>query len=314
MPNLVRPATKEVRSRIFDSALWADYRPRADDIVVATYPKCGTTWTQRIVSMLVAASAAPTPVVSPWFDMRLFGPVEAQLELAESLTSRRIFKSHLPYDAMPLYEGVKFIHVARDGRDSAMSFHNHLRGFLPHAWQSVIEVSRADPKFGDDPPETEEDPAEYFKSWLADDGGAFGDPGAGYFYMENSYWAARHDPNLLMVHYNDLKADREGEIRRIAAFLGITLPDAVWPQVVEGAGFETMREQGAQIIPFAEAGWDGGAKRFLYKGTNGRWQNVVAQSDLDRYAAQVKAAFNPALAAWLEHGRAIAGDPTTTAD
>jgi hypothetical protein len=65
-PQLVRPATREVRSRIFDSALWADYQPRADDIVIATYPKCGTTWTQRIVSMLVAGSADPVPIVSPW--------------------------------------------------------------------------------------------------------------------------------------------------------------------------------------------------------------------------------------------------------
>jgi aryl sulfotransferase len=73
---------REVRSRFFDSARWAGYQPRGDDIVIATYPKCGTTWMQRIVSMLVFGSAEPRPVqdMSPWPDMRLFGPVEEVLE------------------------------------------------------------------------------------------------------------------------------------------------------------------------------------------------------------------------------------------
>jgi aryl sulfotransferase len=56
MPKLVRPALQDVRTRVFDSARWAGYQPRSDDIIVATYSKCGTTWAQRIVSMLIFAS------------------------------------------------------------------------------------------------------------------------------------------------------------------------------------------------------------------------------------------------------------------
>src|SRR5271156_334391 len=73
---LVRPPLREVRSRIFDSARWLAYAPRPDDIIIGTFPKCGTTWMQRIVAMLLAASAAPAPVAGPWFDFRLRGPVE----------------------------------------------------------------------------------------------------------------------------------------------------------------------------------------------------------------------------------------------
>ena len=61
--------------------------------------------------------------------------------------------------------------------------------------------------------------------------------------MENSYWAARHDPNVLMVHYADLKVDREGEMRRIADFLGISIPESVWPSLVAAAGFEEMKSR-----------------------------------------------------------------------
>jgi hypothetical protein len=56
MPKLVRGPLCAVRSRLFDSARWDRYAPRKDDIVIATYPKCGTTWTQRIVGMLVFGS------------------------------------------------------------------------------------------------------------------------------------------------------------------------------------------------------------------------------------------------------------------
>ena len=43
MPQLLRPALHEVRSRVFDSGRWSGYQPRDGDSVIATYSKCGTT-------------------------------------------------------------------------------------------------------------------------------------------------------------------------------------------------------------------------------------------------------------------------------
>ena len=70
---LVRHALKEYRTWSADSRRWLAYQPRAGDIVVATYPKCGTTWMQRIVNLLIFQSAEPQPVskLSPWYDMRI---------------------------------------------------------------------------------------------------------------------------------------------------------------------------------------------------------------------------------------------------
>jgi aryl sulfotransferase len=313
MTALVRPALREVRSRIFDSARWAGYQPRPDDIVIATYPKCGTTWTQRIVSMLLAGSAAPAPAGGPWPDFRLGPPVEVTLADAEAKTSRRHLKTHLPYDSLPVYAGVKFIHVARDGRDSAMSFHNHMRGFKPHMWAVMDEVSRSDPKFGDPMPPVSEDPAEFFREWL-DDGGGRGDPGASYWEMERSYWAARHEPNMLLTHYADMKADLAGEIGRIARFLEIDLAAEVMAEIVAAAQFEAMRSDGAAILPGMENVWVNGSQTFLHKGVNGRWKDVCAEADLARYTAMVASEFTPGLAAWLERGRLVAGDPAESSD
>ena len=240
--------------------------------------------------------------------MRLFEPVEDTLAKAEAMTHRRFFKSHLPYDALPAYEGVKFIHVARDGRDAAMSLHNHLANFTPAAVQMINAVSLGDPKFGTTYPPASEDPAGFFHVWVGD-GGDQGDPHASFFHVEKSYWSARHDANMLLVHYNDLKQDRAGELRRIAQFLDIEIPGLVWPALVEAAGFEAMKSQADELMPMAQQMWEGGANRFLHKGTNGRWRDVVAKEDLDLYDAKVKAEFSPALARWIENGRLIAGDP-----
>ena len=282
MDALVRPPAREVRSRILDSARWARYQPRPGDIIIATYPKCGTTWTQRIVSMLLAGSAAPAPVGGTWPDFRLRGDIEPILEEAEATPGRRHLKSHLPYDSLPVWEGVKFIHVARDGRDSAMSMHNHMRGFRPEMNAVMDMVSLNDPKFGDAAPRTPEDPAEAFHDWLVD-GGARGDPGASYWEVERSYWAARRDANMLLVHYADMKADLAGEVARIARYLEIVPPPAVMDEIVAAAQFEAMKTQGEALMPGAEFAWVDGAKTFLHKGVNGRWKGVFSDADLSAY-------------------------------
>jgi len=304
MVNLVRGPLIEARSRIFDSTGWDDYRARADDIIIATYPKCGTTWTQRIVGMLVFKSAAPFPVQesSPWPDFRL-PPPGAMLELAESQTHRRFLKSHVPYDSIPIYEGVKVIHVARDGRDAAMSFHNHKTNITDEVLAEMTRISMEDPKFGTPYPRTEPEPALHFHSWVIGEEDHIGDPKCGFWHMENSYWAARDEPDLLLVHYADMKKDLGGEMRRIAAFLDVDIPESLWPELIEAAGFESMKNTADQLMPTAGEIWQGGGNTFLHKGVNGRWRNVFSPEDLALYDAKVKAEFSSELAHWIEFGR-----------
>lgn len=315
-PRLIRNATLDVRSRYFDSDAWIDFPVRGDDIIISTYPKCGTTWTQRIVGMLVFGSAEPFPVQdsSPWPDFRL-PPPGAMTELAQSQSHRRFLKSHLPYDALPVHEGVKFIHVARDGRDAAMSFYNHKSNYTPEVLEQMKELHASDPKFADEPfAYIPRDPAQHFHDWLDGWEDHMGDPGAGFWHMERSFWEARHEPNVLLVHFNDLKADREGEMRRIADFLDITIPEEDWPAIIEAAGFDAMKSKAEALLPTAGGIWKGGGNTFLHKGTNGRWRDMFRAEDLAEYERRVGQEFSPALAAWCEGGRLVAGDPREAED
>ena len=176
-----------------------------------------------------------------------------------------------------------------------MSLHNHFANFSADVIRRNNEVSSADEKFGDDWLPVPESAAEFFSGWVADGGGALGDEGTSFFNVENSYWAARNENCMLLVHYNDLKADRDGEMRRIAEFLNIDIPATLWPELIAAAGFEAMKAQGEALLPHLHRAFDGGAARFLHKGTNGRWQGAVLSADLARYDDQVEALSRPIL-------------------
>src|ERR1700750_2737973 len=133
MTTLLRAPERTVRTPAVDSRRWNQFEPREDDIVIATFAKCGTTWTQRIVDLLVfqTPEVRPFGVISPWLDSTLFDSVDDNLARLKTQTHRRYIKSHLPFDALPVWDTVKYIHVGRDGRDARLSWQNHEQGFTP---------------------------------------------------------------------------------------------------------------------------------------------------------------------------------------
>jgi aryl sulfotransferase len=311
----IRPPSREVRTWAFDSRRWARWRPRPDDVVVATYPKCGTTWMQRIVGMLVFRSAEPFPIggASPWIDARFRQPIEAVAARIEAQAHRRFLKSHLPADAMPLHGGgVRYVHVARDGRDACLSFHNHSLAFTPAALADFDRIGLEDPLVGRPYPRPDPDFRAFFRGWVADRAGRE-PPGVDFFAFHASWWAERTRPNVLLVHYADLKADLAGEVRRVADFLGIACQPDLIASIVEAAGFEAMRRDGEALMPGAAAHFQGGADRFLFRGTNGRWRDLLGPEELALYEARAAADLSPECARWLEGGRQAAGDPSPAA-
>ena len=310
---LVSEPKIERRSWSHDSRRWAQYRPRPGDIIVATSAKCGTTWTQQIVSLLVFQSPAPRSIgeVSPWIDHRT-RPIEEVIAQIEAQTHRRFLKSHLAFDAMPIYDDVRYIHTARDGRDAFMSWHNHSSNYSPMILEAFDAAGMADETVAAPLPRAAKSPAEFFDNWIIEGPEAEkrNDFSCNKFFeIEKSYWRQRARPNLLMVHYNDLKADLSGEMRRIAEFLDINIPESLWPELVEAARFETMKKNGPQIMPHATMAWDNGHERFLFKGSNERWRGVLSDDQLARYETRVKNELEPELAAWLAKGRLAAGNP-----
>ncbi len=107
---MIKAPERDYRAWAIDSRRWTNYRPRPDDVVIATYPKCGTTWVQRIIALLVFQTPEPKPImqISTWIDRRFGEPIEAVLAEIEAQEHRRFLKSHLPFDSLPFYSEVKY--------------------------------------------------------------------------------------------------------------------------------------------------------------------------------------------------------------
>jgi aryl sulfotransferase len=282
--------------------------------VISTSAKAGTTWTQRIVSLLVLGPGplpAPFVEITPWIDMRVPFPLEEMLASLERQEHRRFVKTHLPLDAIPYHEDMRYIFVARDTRDVFMSLYNHYHSHTDVAYEMFAS---GDP-VGGPLPRCPDDPREFWQGWMTRASFAWEDDGWPYWshhYHASSYWQFRHLPNLLVVHYNDLKADLEGQMRRIAAFLEIDVPESQWPAMVEAATFDAMRAEAvrAEADGTEQLGmiWQEGARSFFYKGTNGRWRDVLTPADLELYE-QAVARIDPDLRTWLESGSLVSGNP-----
>ena len=288
--------TRELMNHHMDSTIWNDFAFRNDDIVVATYAKAGTTWTQQIVGQLVFQGDETVAVhdISPWLDLRV-PPAQEKLQALEAQTHRRIVKTHLPLEALVFSPNAKYLYIGRDGRDVLFSFYHHHRQ-ANALWYAILNDTpgRVGPPIG--PPDP--DVRRYFRTWLEQDGYPF------WSFWENvsTWWAARDLPNVKLVHFNRLKADLGGEMRAIADFLEIDIPEARWDAIVEHCGFDYMKANAARVAPLGGAIFDGGAETFVNKGTNGRWRDVLSPEEIAAYEAVALEKLGPDCARWLATG------------
>lgn len=288
--------TRDIFNHHMDSTRWNDFRFRDDDVIVATYGKSGTTWTQQIVGQLVFAGEPSVNIseISPWLDLRIMPPETGAM--LEAQQHRRIIKTHLPVDALVFSPKAKYLYIGRDGRDVVWSFYNH-HANANELWYQALNTTPG--LVG--PPIERPDPdiRRYFRTWLDENGAPL------WSFWENisSWWAVRDLPNVKLVHFNDLKADLGGQMREIAEFLEVDIPESKWPEIIEHCGFDYMKAHAELVAPLGGAIFEGGAKTFINKGVNGRWRDMLSADDIAAYERKALAELGPDCAEWLAKGR-----------
>ena len=288
--------TRDLHNHHMDSTVWNEFKFRDGDIVIATVAKSGTTWTQQIVSQLVFNGSPDVAVaeLSPWIDLRI-PPRDVKLPAIEAQTHRRFVKTHLPVDALVYSPKAKYIFIGRDGRDVVWSLYNHHANANDKWFQAINDTPG---RIGPPVPRAGANIREYFLPWLEGDGTPFWP----FFSSVKSWWDIRGLPNLHFVHFENLKRDLPGEIRKLAKFLDIAIDDNRFPKIVEHCSFDWMKKNATKAAPLGGAFWDGGAETFINKGTNGRWRDVLTAADNRRYEAEALAKLGPECARWLATG------------
>jgi aryl sulfotransferase len=286
---------RELHNHHMDSTVWNSFKFRDDDVIIATYAKSGTTWTQQIVGQLIFNGAENVNVagLSPWIDLRIMPP-EA-IAAVEAQTHRRFVKTHLPVDALVFSPKAKYVYIGRDGRDVVWSMYNHHLN-ANDSWYDALNNTPG--RVGPPILRVNQPVDEYFRSWLEGDGYPF------WPFWENirSWWQVRDLPNVKLVHFADMKADLAGSIREIADFLAIRVDEATFPQIVEHCSFDYMKAHAGDVAPVGGALWEGGASTFIHRGTNGRWRDMLTPADIAAYERRAIAELGRECAAWLAKG------------
>ncbi|MET8230296.1 sulfotransferase domain-containing protein [Micromonospora sp. NPDC005298] len=283
------------RSEDEDSGRWTGFPFRSGDIVISTRSKSGTTWMQMICALLVLGTAelpGPLNELSPWLDW-LAEPRDVVYRRLAAQPHRRFIKTHTPLDGVPLDPRVHYVVVARHPLDMAVSLY-HQVGNLDRTRLAELTGRPAGPA-------RERLPVErWLASWVdrETDPREELDSLPGVLWHLGDAWARRHEPNVELVHFDDLLADLEGEMRRLAGRWGIEVPAGRWPELVEAATFGRMRERADQLAPDS-LGVLRDRRAFFRQGGSGQGRDLLDASALARYHSRTAALAPTDLLTWL---------------
>jgi aryl sulfotransferase len=284
------------RSAEEDSGRWVGFPFRAGDIVISTRSKTGTTWVQMICALLIFQTPdlpARLGRLSPWLDHLTVPRDELYARLAAQ-EHRRFIKTHTPLDGIPLDPRATYLVTARHPLDMAVSLYHQ---------GDNIDRARVRQLTGQPEP-AEPAPArkplrEWLVEWISDDPDprAAMDSLAGVMWHLSDAWARRGAPNVLLVHYDDLSSDLDGQMHWIAGELGISVSSQAWPSLVQAATFEHMRGAAEQFV--AAGGVLKSSAAFFRRGKSGAGHEVLSDDEAARYYARAAELAPPDLLAWL---------------
>ncbi|XP_037795593.1 sulfotransferase 1 family member D1-like [Penaeus monodon] len=261
-----------------------NYKFQEDDVLVMTFPRSGTTWTQEVVWTmrnkldLDTAAAVPLDARVPFIELDSIIPPHASpptevvehfrrrhpgtnpkgggvyLDLVDALGSPRTIKTHLPFSVLSpdLVNSCKVVYVARNPKDVAVSFYHQ---------QRLVKSAEYVGSF-----------REYILDFWCQDHLLR----APYWSHLAEGWARRHHPNVLFLFYEDMKEDFLRELGRLNSFLETGLTESQLLAVAHHASFSGMKSRGATnpTAALQEAGnFKKGEADFIRKGITGDWTN-----------------------------------------
>ena len=239
--------------KAFNSGL--DYCAKPEDIFVCSYPKCGTTWLQNVVYLILNDGV---PLSLNQFLPRVFPHLEeVGKEVCNQLPTPRLIKTHLPFSITPHNSMARYLYVARNPFDCVVSFFHHTRGFPQH-------YDFLDGEF-----------EEFFECFIAGEVD-FGD----YFDNLISWYKRKDDENVLFITYESMKADSYRSIMVIADFLEVESfkNKKIIDSIIKYSSFEAMQKNQTRWASLRSDT----VEPFIRKGVVGDWVNYFTPKQTRR--------------------------------
>jgi hypothetical protein len=286
---------RRYRSPDEDSGRWAGFPFRDGDIVISARSKSGTTWVQMICALLIFRTRdlpGPLATISPWLEW-LVEPIDSILGRLEQQDHRRFVKTHTPLDGVPIDPRATYLVVGRDPLDMAVSLYHQ---------GNNIDRKRLAELTGHPPASTAPRPPvrDWLVDWIDRDADPFQelDSFPGVMWHLRDAWGRRAHPNVVLLHYDDLLADLDDSMRRLAGRLEIDVPEAIWSELVDAAGFGEMRAAASVLAP-DPAGVLNDPVAFFRRGESGAGRALLSDDELARFRERLSSMGPPDLCRWL---------------
>ncbi|XP_036961258.1 cytosolic sulfotransferase 2-like isoform X2 [Acanthopagrus latus] len=243
-----------------------NFKARPDDILIATYPKAGTTWVSYILDLLYFGQTHPelqesTPLHERVPFLELCSPSQPSgVDLADKLpTTPRLIKTHLPVQFIPKSfweQNCRIVYVARNIKDNAVSYYHFGR------------MNSLQPEPGD------------WGTFLHDF--LEGKVVFGSWYDHVNGWREKKQTysKLHYMFFEDMIEDCGREIDRLCSFLGLSPSAEEKEKVKIGSKFDNMKQNKMANYSTVQV-MNHKVSPFMRKGKVGDWKNqfTVAQNE-----------------------------------
>ncbi len=208
---------------------FVDYTPNRHDVVVCTYAKSGTNWMLQIVTQIAYLGQGEFDHIHdlvPWPDPPMPGIVKPEEPTWQRAPAKlRALKTHWEAPYVPYNPDARYIIVIRDPKDVLVSGYHFADSIFsgvsefvsPETWARLFVAGRS--PFGSWPEHTA------------------------------SFWPWRERENVLLLNFEDMKADLQRTVKRVAAFMGVPLTAAQLQEVVHRSSFAYMKKIDHKFAP-----------------------------------------------------------------
>ena len=281
--------TRDYLGPVTDTRPWDTFKTRPGDIVISTPPKCGTTWSQAILMMLIHGKANTDRMVwrdSVWLDCS-FRASDDQIAALSGQTHQRCIKSHTPFDGIPYRDDMIYVSVYRHPIDMHFSMMKHVENMSIDILDFLA------------PPE----PGAAFARFLrnpATDTGTDDLTLASMLVHYRSFAKWAHLPNVHIFHYGDLSRDLPAMIRAYADAIGQPAPDALVADIAQAASFGSMKQTTRNTATGNTAFTK--EHKFFDSGTSQKWKGRLSEDEVAAYQTRIAELATPEEIAFLENG------------
>lgn len=252
---------RKMKAKMLTGYDFGDYRPSRHDVVVCTFPKCGTNWTMQIayqIAMRGKGEFRHIHDVVPWPDFArqdLVVPLLDDTARQAAPTGLRVIKTHLEWERIPYTPDARYICILRDPKDAFVSNYPFVRDVMFGPLMPAVPV------------------------WLR----LFFSDAAPFSWSEHlhGYWKNRHLPNLSILTFDEMKQDMAAVVRRIAEFMQVELAQEEFAAVCEKSSFVYMKSIDDKFKPPALTPWSSPNRQMIRRGVSGGSAELLSPEQQD---------------------------------